>query len=176
MKCSVPGEISRKVISDPLSNTMKMAEETASLTFRANGDGVSTDPIASEEVEKIADSDITIVASTNKQGDEPTAAASLDSMDLLSQEAAVEEFLAGDPKGEEFSEEMLMSNIGNEEDAVDFKQDNELEGCEQLAQNVFQDCSVSNKEVIRELKRRAASYNKRPHWWLLKSLKKRSIK
>lgn len=156
---------------------MKMAEETSTLAFRANGDDViaqGTD-LTSKITEEIMDNDITNEKNTNKHGDEPKQSTILDNMDLLSQEAAVEEFLAGDSKNE-FSDEMLMSNIGNEEDAIDFKQDNELEGCEQLVQNVFENCSVSNKELIRELKRRAASYNKRPHWWLLKSLRKRSIK
>lgn len=158
-----------------------MAEETGSQAFRANGDDITTQGTDStkEIIEEIVDNDITNETNTNKQGDEPNEMQQepvvLDNLDLLSQEAAVDEFLAGDPK-DDFSDEILMSNIGNEEDAIDFKQDNELEGCEQLVQNVLQDCSASNKELIRELKRRAASYNKRPHWWLLKSLRKRSIK
>lgn len=159
---------------------MKMAETSDTLTVRANGDDFSTQGNAPEkEITEIADSDITNETNTNKQSDKPKQSqqevAANDNLDLLSQEAAVDEFLAGDSKNE-FSEELLMSNMGNEEDAIDFKQDNELEGCEQLVQNVFEGCSVSNKELIRELKRRAASYNKRPHWWLLKSLRKRSIK
>lgn len=162
---------------------MKMAEESVTLALQRNSEEMAAEgsDLTKEGTEEILANDITnaVETNTNKQSDEPKQtpqqAASLDSMDLLSQEAAVDEFLAGDPKNE-FSDEMLMSNIANEEDAIDFKQDNELEGCEQLAQNVFQGGSVSNKEVIRELKRRAASYNKRPHWWLLRSLRKRSIK
>lgn len=156
-----------------------MAEEATTLTLKMNGDNVITENIVSEKetVTEKMNCDITNETNTNKQSDEPKQElpATLDNMDLLSQEAAVDKFLAGDSK-HEFSDEMLMSNIGNEEEAIDFKQDNELEGCEQLVQNVFEGCSVSNKEVIKELKRRAASYNKRPHWWLLKTLRKRSIK
>lgn len=158
-----------------------MAEDADALTLRKNGEDFITEEgtVLDKKIKNIADSDITTETNTSKQDDEPKQlqqkAAVLDNMDLLSQEAAVDEFLAGDTKNE-FSDDMLMANIGNEEDAIDFKQDNELEGCEQLVQNVFEGCSVSNKELIKELKRRAASYNKHPHWWLLKSLRKRSIK
>lgn len=161
-----------------------MEEDTNTLTtFRVNGDELITEEgsvVLEKKITENTDNDITIATNTNKQSDEPKQleqeATLLDSMDLLSQEAAVDEFLAGDAKNE-FSDDMLMmANVGNEEDAIDFKQDNELEGCEQLVQNVFQTTSTSNKELIKELKRRAASYNKRPHWWLLKSLRKRSLK
>lgn len=159
-----------------------MAESTNTLTIHASVNDVTApgNDTEKEILEKIANNDITNETNTNKPSVEPKQSqqqevSMLDNMDLLSQEAAVDKFLAGDSKNE-FSEDILMSTIGNEDDAIDFKQENELEGCEQLVQNVFESCSVSNKELIRELKRRAASYNKRPHWWLLKSLRKRSIK
>lgn len=152
---------------------MKMAEEPSSLTLHTGGEEPDPRGAQNEKIDN-SDGDITGNDGAGRPGDEPRAP-DLDSLDLLSQEAAVDEFLAGDSKGDEILM-LAEGNVANEEDAIDFKQDNELEGCEQLVRDAFADRADEKRRMIRELKRRAESYNRRPHWWLLRSLKRRSIK
>lgn len=163
-----------------------MAEEPETLMFQNNceEEDIATDinnaKVSEETNEKIIDNDITSATetNTNKQGDEPKQADSecvpLDSMDLLSQEAAVEKFLAGDAKNE-FSDELLLSTIDNDEEGIDFKQENELVDCEQLTKTDFEECGPSSV-IVEEPKRKPASYDRGARWWLLRSLKKRRFK
>lgn len=119
-----------------------------------------------EEAKKLPnDNDITRETTTNSRhrGDEPdSGGAPLESLDILSQEAAVDEFLAGDDRGD-FCDEIMVPNV---EEGIDFKQENLLS-------------EVDFPEVVpprRVVRRRRVPFTRTWRYRLVRSLKRRGMR
>lgn len=108
----------------------------------------------------------------NKQADEPDAANSTNSSNLLQQEvAAVEELLAGRSK-DEFHEE--LSNIDDNSDSagIEFRHENVL-----LDQEALSDVKLPKIDAQRVIKRkRRVPFTRTGRYYFVRSLKRRSIK
>lgn len=116
------------------------------------------------------DNDITRETTTNtaNRGDEPDSrAATLENLDILSQEAAVDEFLAGDERGD-FCDEIMVPNI---EEGIDFKQENVLTDVA-MTETDFPEIVAPRRAV----RRRRVPFTRTWRYRFVRSLKRRGMR
>lgn len=95
-------------------------------------------------------------------------------MDVFAQEDAVESFLAAETK-DDFSEDLLLSHVDNDNEDIEFKRENVLE-CGDLDENVLGECELNGNENMKDEKNVIIDYKRFRRNSLINALKKRSIK